>query len=233
MNNIWETVSSNVFENIYIPAAQTGASETFNTAVDIKLRQWAESTLPSQSVECGWESLKLEFQKFMHKASEAPEHDDIFDQLKQAVVSEAMKRHQWEDKASDMLKVIQLNTLEDRTIPDKRDWDQAVRFLEASVKEKLKESETHLQHLLGPSAKERWLYWKYQSDVEGKRNQVKNELDRILYANEKHPPILSYDELTTIRNNLQRNSLEVDNDFVREVWDAVYRRHFLNKALGK
>lgn len=72
--------------------------ETFNTSVDIKLRQWAESTLPAQSVECGWESLKSEFQRFMQKASIAPDHDDIFDELKKAVVNEAMKRHKWEDK---------------------------------------------------------------------------------------------------------------------------------------
>lgn len=50
---------------------------------------------------------------------------------------------------------------------------------------------------------------------------------------QKHPPTLTYDELTTIRNNLQRNSIEVDNEFVRVVWDAVYRRHFLKGALSK
>ncbi|KAL1491006.1 hypothetical protein ABEB36_011668 [Hypothenemus hampei] len=231
--NIWEKVSGNVFENIYIPAAQTGSSGTFNTSVDIKLRQWAESTLPAQSVECGWESLKSEFQRFMQKASHAPDHDDVFDELKKAVVSQAMNRHKWEDKASDMLRVIQLNALEDRTISDKRDWDQAVKFLETSIKEKIRESEGDMKNLLGPSLKERWLYWRYQNDVQSKRNQIKSELDRILYSNEKHPPTLSYDELTTIRNNLQRNNVEVDNDLVKEVWEAVYRRHFLNKALER
>lgn len=50
---------------------------------------------------------------------------------------------------------------------------------------------------------------------------------------QKHPPVLSYDELTTIRNNLQRSNLEVDNELIRDVWDAVYRRHFLNHAIGK
>ncbi|XP_066156023.1 dynamin-like GTPase OPA1, mitochondrial isoform X1 [Euwallacea fornicatus] len=231
--NIWDKVSGNMFENIYIPAAQTGSAETFNTAVDIKLRQWAESTLPSQSVDCGWESLKAEFQRFMQKASIAPDHDDIFDELKRAVVNEAMKRHKWEDKASDMLRVIQLNALEDRTIADKRDWDQAVGFLELRVKEKLKESERLLKDLLGPSARERWLYWQYQNELQAKRGQVKKELDKVLHSNEKHPPILSYDELTTIRNNLQRNNIDVDNEFVREVWGALYRKHFLNQALER
>ncbi|KAJ8918386.1 hypothetical protein NQ315_008082 [Exocentrus adspersus] len=233
LQEIWEKVSNHVFENVYIPAAQTGSSETFNTAVDIKLRQWAESALPAQSVDAGWETLRSEFQSFMKKAADAPDHDDIFDQLKEAVVNEAMQRHSWEGKAWEMLRVIQLNALEDRTISDKRDWDQAVKFLESSVKDKLNESEAALKELLGPSAKERWLYWKSQTETQAKRSTVKSELDKILYSNQKHPPVLSYDELTTIRNNLQRNNLEVDNDFIREVWNAVYRRHFLNQALGR
>lgn len=37
-----------------------------------------------------------------------------------------------------MLRVIQLNTLEDRSVHDKYQWDSAVRFLEEFVKEKLK-----------------------------------------------------------------------------------------------
>ncbi|KAJ3633953.1 hypothetical protein MTP99_010868 [Tenebrio molitor] len=234
MTKIWDKVSSHVFENIYLPAAQTGSSETFNTSVDIKLRQWAEQALPAQSVESGWETLQQEFQNFMKKANQTPNHDDVFDLLKAAVVSEAMQRHSWEDKASEMLRVIQLNTLEDRTVGDKRDWDAAVKFLEISVKNKLKQTEDLLKTFLGPSAKERWLYWKYQSEEQAKRSAIKSELDKILYANERHPPLLSYDEMTTIRNNLlQRNSIEVDNEFIREVWFPVYRRHFLKQSLAK
>jgi optic atrophy protein 1 len=184
MTKIWDKVSSHVFENIYLPAAQTGSSETFNTSVDIKLRQWAEQALPAQSVESGWETLQQEFQNFMKKANQTPNHDDVFDLLKAAVVSEAMQRHSWEDKASEMLRVIQLNTLEDRTVGDKRDWDAAVKFLEISVKNKLKQTEDLLKTFLGPSAKERWLYWKYQSEEQAKRSAIKSELDKILYANE-------------------------------------------------
>ena len=81
-----------------------------------------------------------------------------------------------------MLRVIQLNTLEDRNVSDKRDWDQAVRFLEASVKEKLQSTEQILHDMLGPSRKERWIYWQNQSEEQQKRTAVKNELDKILYA---------------------------------------------------
>lgn len=147
------------------------------------MRQWANTQLPAQSVESGWETLKTEFQHFMKKAASAPDHDDIFDQLKEAVVQDAMTRHVWEDKASEMLRVIQLNALEDRSISDKRDWDQAVKFLENSLKNKLNESEKQLKELLGPSAKERWLYWKSKSEQQTLRTYIKSEVDKILYSN--------------------------------------------------
>ncbi|XP_025836270.1 dynamin-like 120 kDa protein, mitochondrial [Agrilus planipennis] len=233
MNKIWEKVSTHVFENIYLPSAQTNSQETFNTSVDIKLRQWAEQTLPSQSVESGWETLKEEFRSFLEKASKNPNHDNIFDQLKTAVVEEAMRRHTWEDKAAEVLRVIQLNALEDRTVNDKRDWDSAIRFLESSIREKLKTTDIVLKQMLGPSTKEKWLYWKSPTDEQAKRSYVKSELDKILASDQKHPPALSYDELTTIRKNLQRSNVEVDSDFIREVWEPVYRKHFLNQAINK
>lgn len=34
----------------------------------------------------------------MDKAKRSPDHDDIFDNLKAAVIDEAMRRHSWEDK---------------------------------------------------------------------------------------------------------------------------------------
>ncbi|XP_011633959.1 dynamin-like 120 kDa protein, mitochondrial isoform X6 [Pogonomyrmex barbatus] len=234
----WDKVSMHVFENIYLPAAQSGNPNTFNTTVDIKLRHWAEQQLPARSVESGWECLQQEFQNFMTRARLSPDHDDIFDNLKNAVVSEAMRRHSWEEKASEMLRVIQLNILEDRSVNDKREWDQAVRFLETSVKEKLQNTEQILRDMLGPNRKERWLYWHCQTEEQQKRTAVKNELDKILYADktltlQKHTPTLTHDELTAVRKNLQRNGLEVDNEFIRETWHPVYRRFFLQQSLAR
>ena len=40
-------------------------------------------------------------------------------------------------QASDVLRVIQLNTLEDRSVSDKQQWDAACKFLEDAVKEKI------------------------------------------------------------------------------------------------
>ncbi|XP_076625718.1 opa1 mitochondrial dynamin like GTPase isoform X2 [Colletes latitarsis] len=230
---IWDKVSMHVFENIYLPAAESGNPVTFNTTVDIKLRQWAEQQLPARSVESGWESLQQEFLHFISQARLSTDHDDIFDNLKNAVINEAMRRHTWEEKASEMLRVIQLNTLEDRSVNDKRDWDQAVRFLENSVKEKLQVTEKILREMLGPGGKERWIYWLSKSEEQQNRTAVKNELDKILHSDKKHAPTLSQDEYTTIRKNLQQNGLEVDNEFVRETWHPIYRRFFLQQSLAR
>jgi len=41
-------------------------------------------------------------------------------------------------------RVIQINTLEDRSVHDKQQWDAAVKFMETSVGEKLNQSESSL-----------------------------------------------------------------------------------------
>jgi len=242
---LWEKVAQHVFENIYLPAAQSqksGAtrqisphnrSGTFNTTVDIKLKQWAENQLPVKSVEVGWETLKEEFLLLMERAKKGKEHDDIFDQLKAAVVETAMNRHLWEDKASEMLRVIQLNTLEDRSVHDKQHWDGAIRFLEESLQDKINVNEANLTEVVGPGWYERWSAWKSRSEEQTKRNTTKVELDRLLTSEADHGPHLSYEEITTVRRNLATLGVEVDNETIRETWYPVYRRHFLRGALGR
>jgi optic atrophy protein 1 len=142
--------------------------------VDIKLRQWAEEVLPQKSVETGWETLQDEFANLVEKAKKNPEHDDIFDNLKTAVIDEAMRRHSWEDKAVDMLRVIQLNTLEDRNVHDKQEWDQAVKFLEASVKDKLHHTEHTISEMFGPSITQKWFHWKYSTE-----DQIRGDMSKV------------------------------------------------------
>jgi len=81
-----------------------------------------------------------------------------------------------------MLRIIQLNIFEDGSVKDKHEWDQAVRFLETSVKKKLQSTEQILRDMLGPNRKKRWLYWQSQTEEQEKRTAVKNELDKILDA---------------------------------------------------
>lgn len=49
--HLWSAVASHFIEAIYLPAAQADNPSNFNTSVDIKLKQWADRTLPDISVK--------------------------------------------------------------------------------------------------------------------------------------------------------------------------------------
>ncbi|XP_008837252.1 dynamin-like 120 kDa protein, mitochondrial isoform X4 [Nannospalax galili] len=229
--SLWERVSTHVIENIYLPAAQTMNSGTFNTTVDIKLKQWTDKQLPNKAVEVAWETLQEEFSRFMTEPK-GKEHDDIFDKLKEAVKEESIKRHKWNDFAEDSLRVIQHNALEDRSISDKQQWDAAIYFMEEALQARLKDTENAIENMIGPDWKKRWLYWKNRTQEQGVHNETKNELEKMLKCSEEHPAYLASDEITTVRKNLESRGVEVDPSLIKDTWHQVYRRHFLKTALN-
>ncbi|XP_062987788.1 dynamin-like 120 kDa protein, mitochondrial isoform X4 [Elgaria multicarinata webbii] len=229
--SLWERVSTHVIENIYLPAAQTTNSGTFNTTVDIKLKQWTDKQLPNKAVEVAWETLQEEFSRFMTE-EKGKEHDDIFDKLKQAVKDESIKRHKWNEVAEDSLRVIQHNALEDRSISDKQQWDAAIQFMEETLQSRLKDTESVIEDMVGPDWKKRWLYWMGRTKEQTIRNETKSELEKMIKCNEEHPAYLANDEVTTVRKNLEARGVAVDPCLIKDTWHQVYRRHFLKKALG-
>ncbi|XP_067851384.1 dynamin-like GTPase OPA1, mitochondrial isoform X3 [Heptranchias perlo] len=228
---LWERVSTHVIENIYLPAAQSVNSGTFNTTVDIKLKQWTDKQLPHKAVEVAWETLEDEFARFMseHKGKD---HDDIFDKLKQAVKDESIKRHKWNEQAEDSLRVIQHNALEDSSISDKQQWDAAIRFLEETLQSRLRDTESVIRDMVGPDWQERWFYWKSRAPEQHIRNETRNELERLLKINEEHTAYLANDEVTTVRKNMEAKNVEVDTILIKDTWHQVYRKHFLKKSLN-
>lgn len=230
---IWEKNSTYIFENIYLPAAQSQNSGVFKTTVDIKLSQWASTILPKKCVEVGWDTLHEEFQKIVERDQKRKDHDEIFDQLKLAVIGASKAKHQWESKAEDSLRVMQKNTLEDKTVTDKQQWDVAVKFMEETLREKLQQTEGKLKDLTGPSLSEQWLNWQHKTEQHTLRGKTKSELDRILIVEPNHKSVLAPDELTTVKRNLQSQGVEVDHEFIRETWYHIYRQHFLKKSLSQ
>ena len=72
-----------------------------------------------------------------------------------------------------MLRVIQLNTLEDRSVHDKQHWDGAIKFLEESLQEKIVTNEANLKEVVGPGIYERWSSWKNSTPEQKIRNATK------------------------------------------------------------
>ncbi|XP_036426584.1 dynamin-like 120 kDa protein, mitochondrial [Colossoma macropomum] len=227
---LWERVSTHVIENIYLPAAQTMNSGTFNTTVDIKLKQWTDKQLPHKALEVAWETLQEEFARFMAEYK-GKDQDDIFDKLKEAVKDESIKRHKWNEMAMDSLRVIQHNALEDRSITDKPQWDAAIQFMEETLQSRLKDTESVISDMVGPDWKQRWMSWTKRTPEQHIRNETKNELERLLKLHEDHTAYLANDEVTTVRKNLEARGVEVDPVLIKDTWHQLYRRHFLQKAL--
>ncbi|XP_048833630.1 dynamin-like 120 kDa protein, mitochondrial isoform X5 [Brienomyrus brachyistius] len=227
---LWERVSTHVIENIYLPAAQTMNSGTFNTTVDIKLKQWTDKQLPHKALEVAWETLQEEFARFMAEYK-GKDQDDIFDKLKEAVKDESIKRHKWNERAMDSLRVIQHNALEDRSITDKPQWDSAIQFMEETLQSRLRDTDSIISDMVGPDWKERWLNWTSRTPEQHIRNATRGELERLLRVNEEHAAYLANDEVTTVRKNLEANGVDVDPVLIKDTWHQLYRRHFLHKAL--
>ncbi|XP_051986152.1 dynamin-like 120 kDa protein, mitochondrial isoform X5 [Xyrauchen texanus] len=227
---LWERVSTHVIENIYLPAAQTMNSGTFNTTVDIKLKQWTDKQLPHKALEVAWETLQEEFARFMAEYK-GKDQDDIFDKLKEAVKDECINRHMWNERAMDSLRVIQHNALEDRSITDKPQWDAAIQFMEETLHSRLKDTDFVISDMVGPDWKQRWLSWKNRTPEQHIRNETKNELERLLKLHEDHTAYLANDEVTTVRKNLEGRGVEVDPVLIKDTWHQLFRRHFLQKAL--
>ncbi|CAG2227720.1 OPA1 [Mytilus edulis] len=230
---IWDKNAPYIFENIYLPAAQAQNLGELNTNIDVKLAKWASNVLPKKCVEVGWDTLHDEFQRIVEEDKKRKDHDEIFDQLKVAVVATSKAKHQWESKAEDSLRVMQKNTLDDKTIPDKQHWDMAVKFMEETLREKLQQTESKLKEMTGPSTSEQWFSWQYKTEQHKQRDQAKSELDKILSREPSHKSQLAADELTTVKKNLHSQGVEVDQEFIKETWHHVYRQHFVKKSLSQ
>ncbi|KAL8571100.1 hypothetical protein ACOMHN_010561 [Nucella lapillus] len=236
---LWERSATHIIENIYLPAAQAENSGTFNTTVDIRLKQWADVQLPKRCVEVGWDTLHEEFSRLLMRSGSSSSgnkrgkgtDDNIFNQLKISVIETCKTKHQWESKAEDSLRVIQLNILEDRAVTDKVQWDSAIKFMEETLREKLQQTEERLQQMTGPSSWDQWARWKSSTDDHKNRNAVKMELEKMVASDPAHKLHLVTDELTAVRKNLQNQGYEVDAEYIRETWYYVFRQNFFRRAL--
>ncbi|XP_074625217.1 dynamin-like GTPase OPA1, mitochondrial isoform X3 [Acropora palmata] len=230
--HLWSAVAPHFIETIYLPAAQVDNPSNFNTSVDIKLKQWADRTLPDISVKVGWETLFEEFYKATQEIKTDNGHSHLFEDLKAELSNECKRSHVWQTKAIDSLRVIQLTALEDWSVSEKQQWDSAIKFMENTLQDELDKASNKMYELLGPGATERWLYWKSRSREQQHRCYIKDELQRLLQANERHAPMLADDELTTVKKNLETINVEVSSELVNETWHHLFREYFLSQSLG-
>uniref|UniRef100_A0A914VQK9 Dynamin-like GTPase OPA1, mitochondrial n=1 Tax=Plectus sambesii TaxID=2011161 RepID=A0A914VQK9_9BILA len=231
-NKMWDKVANNVFDQIYMPAALVESAGTFNTLIDIKLKHWADKELASTSVQVGWETLSELFQKQVETDAKRSDHDALFDGLKSAVLAAAMERHKWDDKALDYLRVIQLNALDDRVVPDKYSWDQALKFMQEVVRKRLELTKSQLSEAKGPGTWDSWVRWKKSTEDHRIAQALDTELRALIASDPDHPQSLKDDDFTVVRRNLETKGVShVPTETIRLVWKLVYKQHFLERAM--
>ncbi|CAF1129489.1 unnamed protein product [Rotaria sordida] len=239
--HLWSTMSSFIFNEVFITASQTGSVGGFNTTVDVKLQQWAEKELPRQCVHIGHLVLLDEFQGLIEREQKSRSYDPITNDLKMQVVQACRSRHQWDSKALDSLRVIQTQALQDRNVPDKQQWESAIKFMENTLRKELEHEESELLSNINQSSWKKFIGFQRSTIEEKYRQQCIKELDKVLMSrqqlnqttktNQVLRSTLDQDELTAVKKNLQAQKMDVSNEFINETWQRVYKIHFLKQNL--
>ena len=80
-------------------------------------------------------------------------------------------------------KYVQMSALDDKDVPSAEQWQSAVKFMTSAVQKEIKSAEESLDKLVGPTSfSDRWLRWRSQSETEGKRQAISEELIKFLNA---------------------------------------------------
>uniref|UniRef100_A0A8R1TKQ2 Dynamin-like GTPase OPA1, mitochondrial n=1 Tax=Onchocerca volvulus TaxID=6282 RepID=A0A8R1TKQ2_ONCVO len=229
---LWDTVATHVFDQILMPACAVDNAGTFNTLIDIKMKHWVDKDLASKSIQTGWEILSELFRKQMEDDAKhhKDEDNEVFDRLKHAVLTAALNEHQWDKKAMDYLRVIQLNAMEDHVVPDRRSWDNAIEFMTSAIRNRLSETRKLIDEWRGPSFWAQWIYWEKPTVENNLAGKIQEELRNLLIQNPNHPQSLLDDDLTIVRRNLEAKGLkELSSELIRKQWKLIYREHFLER----
>ncbi|KIH54291.1 hypothetical protein ANCDUO_15564, partial [Ancylostoma duodenale] len=192
---LWDTICSHVFDQILMPAWVVDNAGSFNTLVDIRLKHWADKELPQRSINSGWETLREVFSRQVNHDASRSDHDPIFDPLKEAVVQEAMSSHQWDSKALDYLRVIQLNAMDDRAVPDRKSWDSACHFMGQTASNRLAAVKKQLNDARGPGWVSRWVFWQTPSADNHFASAVQDELATMLASDPDHKQALTDEDI--------------------------------------
>ena len=219
-----------ILENIYFPILKS-PDEDFSTLVDIQLHKWAERALPIKSIEIAREVLLDELFSLWGQKPK----NDLFDPLRDLVRKELKAGVTWDSRAPESLRYMQSTSLEDKSVPSNAAWKSATSFMESVLLAEKMDFDAYLKDYFGPGFFERWRQWKSLSPTQKKRQLIASEVDVILKADPEHGFALGADELTTIRKNIshKNKTFMVDNAFIRDVWNAKYKTHSMEKSMAR
>lgn len=272
---LWDRVRDHLITRVYFPASSDPLR--FSARVDIELQRWVESLeLPKLAIKVAQDSVKYQFDNLLNSKSTSSgngsktsgtgnrkrdnsELDDgsVYQELKRAVIYDALERHQWKNQALDVLRVVQLEALSKQMSLTKENWDKAIAFLQDSLKESIESTSQELTSLLGYSFSQRWLKWKSTTAEQKVHQTIRVELEKLLASMMLSSSNQAVDskqsefrrayaslsplahsqlgklELETVKRNLEAQGIVVDDATVQRLWEPYYRYSFLTGEVNR
>ena len=239
---LWEKLSPFIVDHVLLPAAE---SNQFDTIVDVRLRQWADSgELPKQCVQAGMDTLKNAAKEALDPSRAT---DSIYAPVRSAIQCETLQKHNWDSKAEEALRIIQRTALDDTAVHNRNQWQSAVEALRNCVKAIEKEAAKKISELSGPSSWDQWMKWKSRpTDEQNDAKILTNELERMLIAvrdrewsgvstrGREEPGLLTTDDLMAARRSAESQcGHAINNETYHQVWSNVRRRELAHRLLAE
>ncbi|KPM08176.1 dynamin-like protein 120 kDa protein, mitochondrial-like protein [Sarcoptes scabiei] len=244
-NNLNESFKNEIFERIYLPCAVRADTENFNVLVDINLKSWIDNYLPKKTVEVGWQVLSEQFWNILidKKTSQSNsqlkelENDEfLYRNLKIAVAETILKNHHWDPKAVDVLKLLQMNSCEDRIISHKEKWKESAKYWQNLIMDRMIATDNKLKDLIGPDWMDRWINWSQRTPEQKINVNIKNELEKIINTNTNQNNIktnLEPEDIVLIKKNLKTQRIDATDENINLVWERMYTQYFLRNLLAR
>lgn len=248
---LWDQVRDHIIKRIYFPASNDPLH--FSAKVDIELQRWVETLeLPKLAIRVAQESVRYQFDNLLDSKSTVFEqkyrqkkdtHDSddgsVYQNLKKAVIHDALERHQWKIQALDVLKVVQLEALSKQMSLTRENWDRAIAFVQESLNEFVQSSSQELISLTGYSLAQRWLRWKSVTPEQKTNQFIQEEFEKLLNSQDTstssamNRATLGTPELIAIKHNLESQGIEVEEARIKQLWEPFHRHRFLSNEISR
>lgn len=234
---LWNRVRDHILQRVYFPASRDPLH--FSAKVDIELQRWVESQeLPKLAIRVAKDSVKHQFDMLLSQQKVSRDDSDdgvVYQELKRAVIKEALDSHQWKDQALDVLRVVQLEGLSKQLTLTRENWDKAISFLKDSLNDSIKTTSQELSSLTGYSLSERWLKWKSTTPEQLRNQAIQQELDKLLNSSQELliNANITKPEIIVIKRNLESRGIEVDDETIQRLWRPYHRYNFLVNEVNR
>lgn len=240
--HLWNRIHDHVIEKLYLPAAFDRSH--FNAKIDMDLQRWIESSeLPKLAMQVARDSVKHQFINLLFNKStkdqkrENPNSDDriIYQDLKKAVLDDALDRYQWKSQALDILRVVQLEAVSKQISLTKDNWLKAISFLEECLGHYIETTGQELTDLTGLNFTQRWLKWKSTTPEQHVNQLIRNEFDNLVITHESalENSKLSHLDVMAIRRGLEAQGIETNEETIQRVWLPYHKHNFLKNEVDR